>query len=617
LSISDVTRGRDAWRRVCLSPAAPASWALLFVSEQRASARHQYAARIAHCASSSPTSVWDSLIQESCKAFELGYVADLVTNYLLPTGIGSLEACLILASQAYERGYVSVAMRWFQKACCFEPGRVEPLHNMSLMSRELDGATAHSLREAWLRRVSRLQPNNERVIADLLFERHLLGNDAGVLFSVLSQSTRTRDPVALSTLALLALEMGSQDDATNIVSRAIIQNPNHFIAYSKRATVALVAGEIQDAELALQRSQKLKPSALEPLINYARLLEYRGEMLSALDAYNEALRRRPDLNEPQLNSAIILLGLGQFTDGWKRYRSRWRARAVVAYDREKLSSRLVTTKPEFSGSSRSRLLIWAEQGLGDEIMFASMFHEAIRDSEKVIAQVDPRLLSLFRRSFPSIDFHKRIRPVPESDYDVQIALGDLGVIYRPDLNSFRTARHPYLSADLNMTDDLKSRYTGKRKIIGISWATENPDTGRYRSIDLEKFCQVFDGFDVELVNLQYKYDQAELHAVGSKRSLQIHAFRDIDNFLHIDRLASLISTCDLVITIGNATAHLAAALGVRTWVIVPLGGSWRWMFEGEVTPWYPSARIFRAHRQGDWGNVLALLRAQLGKFVDD
>jgi ADP-heptose:LPS heptosyltransferase len=224
-------------------------------------------------------------------------------------------------------------------------------------------------------------------------------------------------------------------------------------------------------------------------------------------------------------------------------------------------------------------------------------------------------MKLFKRSFPEVDFYKRIRPIDEDLYDAHIPMGSLGKLYRRDLASFAQVQHPYLRADPALVNDFRSRFAPDKPIIGISWSTGNPDNGRYRNIDLASLVRIFVGKNINLVNLQYKFDQAEVSAVQELTDISLRSFPDIDNFADIDRLAALISVCDLVVSIGNATAHLSAAIGRPTWVLTPVSGSWRWLLEGESTPWYPSVRVFRQRHPGEWTPVLDQIADELNQFL--
>jgi tetratricopeptide (TPR) repeat protein len=607
----------DAKRQLCISPAHYLGWFTLAVPSESGLVREPILVRAIWCAPDQSAALWAKIVALGSDRAGLDQMLHLVRRYVCGGGVAALEASVSLAGFAYDAGKPLLAIYWYQAAVCLAPNRIEPLHNLALvLGTSSDATSLNSTKRIWLERASHVAPHNDRVAVDRLHQHHLDGCRLSPS-AVFGYVRSVGDPVALATLAMIALELKENELAEHALYRALARSPSNFLVFSKRASLRVVSGDLQRAELDLQRSLQLQPSAPEPLINLARVLELKGDINAALSIYEKSLQRRPDLSEPQLNSSILLLGLGRFTEGWNRYQSRWDARSFVSHGRDKLSQKLLTSKPAFHPFRRDRVLVWAEQGLGDEIMFASMYADVLRDAEKVVAQIDPRLVSLFRRSFPMVEFHKRIRPVSELLYDSQIAMGDLGTHYRHDITSFKTAVHPYLVADPELTEQFRERFAANQKVIGISWSTTNPDTGRQRSLELEKLLEVFLGANVELVNLQYGAKEEAIRAASAKFSIPIRTFEDIDNYLQVDRLASLISCCHLVVTIGNATAHLSAALGVPTWVVTPIAGSWRWMFHGCSTPWYPSVRVFRQNAQNDWQQVLLHLRKEVSHFLEN
>jgi tetratricopeptide (TPR) repeat protein len=607
----------DVAREICRSPAQQVAWATLALKSTQDSEQQSYLTRAQFCLPGRLSLLWSNLMRIARDQHGLQSACAFV-DYRIQSEPQPTRPAAYLAAAAwlFDQGETQLAKLWYQRAFCLEPGHSEAIHQLAVVGRSSSVSAIPTFSLSLLERAVSIVPDNDRIAADLLFERHLRGEHLS-LREVMLRAKSTSDFFALVTFSALSLELGAAETASQIASRALVVKPGSFLAYSKRALTGLASFDLRTAEIDLLRSQHLNPSALEPALNFARLLELRGDVRAALAIYQESIRRRPDLAEPQLNASIILLGLGEFAAGWRLYGARWDTRSLVTSGRDKASKHLITTKPKFDRRQGGRVLVWAEQGLGDEIMFASMFADVAKDAEEVIVQVDPRLIELFSRSFKSVAFYKRVRPVDESIYDSQIAAGDLGALYRTDLESFSRASTPYLLADSAVSQKFRQRLASRKKIIGISWLTTNPDTGRLRSVDLDRFGGFFSGYEVKLVSLQYKSDQEQLKKAAAKFSLDIDCFSDVDNFYQVDRLASLITCCDLVITIGNATAHLSAALGVRTWVITPIGGSWRWMFEGSFTPWYPAVEVFRQTKFGQWDDVVENLRSRLDKFLNE
>jgi ADP-heptose:LPS heptosyltransferase len=264
--------------------------------------------------------------------------------------------------------------------------------------------------------------------------------------------------------------------------------------------------------------------------------------------------------------------------------------------------------------SRGRVFLWAEQGVGDEIMFASMIPDLQRSCDELIVEVDSRLHPLFERSFSKVRCVPRFSDFHESSYDYQLPIGSLGRLFRPTFANFAMQPQGYLRADSAQVARFAKKLSAREKpLVGISWWSQNPESGADRSIPLGDLLTALSGHSVP-VNLQYGEQQAAFIRGVTNRQIEARSINDVNNQKELDQLAAMISACDLVISIGNTTAHLAAALGKPTWVLVPLAGSWRWMFHGSTTPWYPSVRLFRRARGEGWKPVLERVTEALYEF---
>ena len=255
-------------------------------------------------------------------------------------------------------------------------------------------------------------------------------------------------------------------------------------------------------------------------------------------------------------------------------------------------------KPVFREQQKccDRVLVWAEQGVGDEIMFGSMLGDFGKRVGKLLVQMDRRLIPLFRRSLPDeVEFVERGEKVEESRYDSHLAMGSLGLYERPTLESFQGKGGRYLRADearVKRLRGLMGLRSGERA-IGISWRSSNAETGAMRSVGLRELVEALRGEGVRLVNLQYGEVGAEIEGVYEELGERVWACGEVDNREDLDGLAALIEACDEVVSIGNATAHLAGALGKRTRVLLPEAPSWRWLAKGHTTPWYGSITLQR------------------------
>jgi ADP-heptose:LPS heptosyltransferase len=206
------------------------------------------------------------------------------------------------------------------------------------------------------------------------------------------------------------------------------------------------------------------------------------------------------------------------------------------------------------------------------------------------------LIPLFKRSLPDdVEFFERGTVVPEDRYDSHIAIGSLGQYLRPTLESFEGKGGKYLWADSERIQAMREWLSVKEgeRVIGLSWRSSNPETGAARSLALKDLVKSLEAPGVRFVNLQYGDVSAEIEALERDEGIQVLQCPGLDTTDDLDGLAALIEACDEVVSIGNATAHLAGALGKKTTVLLPKARSWRWLSETRDTPWYPSASLVR------------------------
>jgi hypothetical protein len=258
-------------------------------------------------------------------------------------------------------------------------------------------------------------------------------------------------------------------------------------------------------------------------------------------------------------------------------------------------------------SGRS-VLVYGEQGLGDEIMFASMLPDLLSDAGRSRLVCDPRLQRLFARSFPnaSVLSHAEAQRLAPASADVALPLGSLGRLYRTHPAAF--PRHTgYLSADPALVELWRERLraTGERPWIGLSWRGGLHKTGRsMRSIPLASLKPLMKAAPASWASLQHDAAPAESEQMESATGMRLARWERIG--FDLDETAALMMALDVVISVCSTVVHLAGALGRPTWVLAPFAPAWRYQLRGETMPWYPASRIFRQSTPGDWSTVLGL-----------
>jgi len=344
------------------------------------------------------------------------------------------------------------------------------------------------------------------------------------------------------------------------------------------------------------RALTLKPDYLTALYNLGNTYQALDKLDEALQTYARATLFQHDYVEAAYGTALTQLLDGNFVDGWHNYESRWKTHGHKPMRPYRW--------PRWKGNKlpAGRLLLWGEQGVGDEIMFAGLIPEVLQSGNPVTLDCDARLLPLFARSFPDV------KVVTGFDDDAEVSAhlptGSLPRFFRNTEQSFSATASPYLIADSTRRSQFRSLYAWGKKVVGIAWHTKNAKTGRSRSMQLAQLSPLLQRGDIFGVSLQYG-DHADLEKQSSTAQVPLFIDREVDQFQDMDLFAAQVAAMDLVITIDNSTAHLAAALGVPVWLMIPFDRDWRWLQARADSPWYPTMRIFRQPKAGDWASVIA------------
>jgi Flp pilus assembly protein TadD len=421
-----------------------------------------------------------------------------------------------------------------------------------------------------------------------------------------------------------------EDLAEEAARRAIALDPSSHAGHGNLAASLWGQGKLEEAAKHGREATRLRPAHIGYRTNLGLILKDLGELKEARALYHgmvDEAAQHPKLamdlgtlaiecdgdleaarawyckaqaasDDPRafLSEAILDLLEQRFETGWDKYEARKR----VADQRYQHS--IFAHLPAWNGESDCRLLVYGEQGLGDEIMYAAMLRQLSPRVRRITLMCDSRLGALFQRSFPELEVvaepratqGERVKALQH--IDAVIAAGSLGRLFRHSVNDF--PRHDgYLAADPAKVSAWKERL-GAGRHFGISWIGGLQKTGRSRrSVPLERLHSLLGAVQASWVSLQHDF-------AGSG----LVEFPGVTQDL--DELASLISALDLVVSVCNTTVHLAGALGKEVIVLAPFVPEWRYGLSGEML-WYPSARVLRQATYGDWQDVLARLDALL------
>lgn len=429
-----------------------------------------------------------------------------------------------------------------------------------------------------------------------------------------------RDPNAHSYRGSALFQLGRINEALVSYDKVVRLVPNAAVAHYNRANALQRLGRHQDALLSLQKSLKLQPSYTDALSLTGIVLQAMGNTEAALKSYDAALKINPHAADANYNKGLALLTKGEFQDAWDHY--EWRLRWDVTI-RDGQSRSIEAIAPDWDGTPIEKpILVVPEQGLGDQIFFAGMLADLQAIVPGSTVCLEPRLIPLFQRSFERLKFSSPYDIDPEQckrdcTFGAQIHIGSLGRFYRSDSTGVSKVITPYLKPDALKTSQLRDRLRRSGRIVcGVSWRSKNAKLGADKSIALQDLSPLFSIEDVDFVDLQYGDTSDERKNFQQSRGGHLQHLDDIDNSNDIDSLASLISACDLVVTISNVTAHIAAAIGKPTLIMLPSTSSlfWYWHRDRTDSPWYPTARLIRQTSKSTWTDVIEVAQRSLLEF---
>lgn len=361
-------------------------------------------------------------------------------------------------------------------------------------------------------------------------------------------------------------------------------------------------GQFEEGERLLRLALQPDPFWPVALCNLGWILLEKGDYAQGLKLLDAALAHDPDDHETRLIRSYMNLKRGEFEQGWRDYEARHHSRFA-------LSRPYRFTQWDGAPISGRTLLVHSEQGFGDQIMFASCFEEAIARAGRCIIECDPRLVTLFRRSFASACIEAEVRGdapawLARAQPDTcQIPMGSLPGFFRKCWEEF--PRHTgYLRAAPERVAYWRAKLDalGPGPKIGLSWRGGIAATRRHlRSLALEEFLPLL-RLPAKFVSLQYGKCADDLNKLSREHGVTLPHWQDaLDDY---DETAALVCALDLVISVCTAVIHLAGALGKPVWVLVPAVAEWRYLDRGEMMPWYPSARLFRQTELGRWQDVI-------------
>jgi tetratricopeptide (TPR) repeat protein len=533
-------------------------------------------------------------------------------------------------------GRIAEAVALFCEIVSDEPRRHPALHHLGLLMHQTG---ANDQAAALIEHAIALDPGIAAYHYDLSVILLALGQAEPAAASL--QRALKIDPDLLDAhinLSSTLRNLGRPEEALISARRAVELKPDSYAARIAAGTILMALNRLAEAESEFQQARLLEPTSSDALINLGAVAFAEGKfdlaaefcrqallhapdnaqthsnlagalrMLErpeeALDHYDRALALGKPYPETRINRSFLLLSLGRYAEGWEAYEARHEMAPLPDID----PAIALWNGEDLRGKT---LLLRSEQGFGDAIQFCRFATPLAALGARVIIEAKPQLVRLLRRAPDVAAVIASGDQLPLTDY--HLPMMSAPVRLGTTLETI-PAVIPYLRAEPDAANEWRGALSDLKGLkVGIVWAGEArnlADSGR--SVPLSAWRPILEVSGVDFVSLQLE-DRARSMIGDLPEKLRpldrIAAIRDFAD------TAALIEALDLVISVDTATGHLAGALGKPVWLLHRLAGCWRWLQDREDSPWYPSMRIFRQKRQGEWSDVIAKIAADLTRLA--
>jgi lipoprotein NlpI len=408
----------------------------------------------------------------------------------------------------------------------------------------------------------------------------------------------------LTTLGIVLLQQGRSETGLQQLKRSLSINPNQPTALYNMAVELQKLTRLDEALACYNQTLKLNPQDINALINRGNTLKDLKQYQAAIASFESALALQPNIASAHWNKALTHILLGEYEQGWKEYEWGWQC--GERGEPRKYSQPTWLGQDPIAGKT---ILIHPEQGFGDLIQFSRYMPMLEKLGAKVILEAPVSLVELMQSLSPTLTVIKEGETLPA--FDVVCPVMSLPFALKTSLETIPSSS-PYLSVSDTKKQYWQAKIGKKTKPrIGVVWSgsmtnpIDNNQCAR-RNIPLAQLKPLFD-LPFEFYVLQKDIRPEDKPILDGLRQLHFHQ----DELKDFADTAALIQEMDVVISVCTSVAHLAGALGHKTWVLLPYSADYRWMLNEKDSPWYPSVALIRSEKIGDWAGVVQQITQQL------
>ena len=514
-----------------------------------------------------------------------------------------VDAVQLLCLIAYRRGDLDAAASYLRKAIHLSPKNPDNYNNLGVI---LKGMGRIDEAIECFRNAIKYNENFINAHYNLGNALKTRGNfDDAVASYQTALRLDPKDSEAWNNLGNVLKEMGKLDEAISCYDKAVHINPNFALAYSNMGTVYQDHGLFDKAYEHYQKALSIDPKSSSALNNMGVAFREEGLLDEAMTYCDKAIAADNDDAEAYWNRGITCLIGGKFIEGWQNYEWRFRKKDVMVIERN-------ISQPRWMGQdiTGQTILLYAEQGLGDAVQFIRYAPLVAERGAHVVVECQKELVKLVQHVKGVGEVVQKGQKIPA--VDVWCPLLSLPLLFSTTLDTI-PANIPYLQVSQELKHAWEQKVlddpAGFR--VGIVWAG-NPKYrhDRLRSCPLKLIAKLQNIKGIVFYSLQK--DATTIPAQSFNHKIFIDYMDEVRDF---SDTAALIENLDLVISVDTAVAHVAGALGKKVWTLLRSAPDWRWMLHRSDSPWYPTMRLFRQPKQGEWESVIDEVLIELQREI--
>lgn len=448
-----------------------------------------------------------------------------------------------------------------------------------------------------------------------------------------------KDPEGYNNLGVTLKDQGKLDEAIKAFKKALTLKPDFAAAYANMGNALTDQGQLHGAIEAYREALSLKPDYVDAYYNMGFSLQAQGNHDEAIEAYNMAIAQKPDHANAYINIGVSLLEKGKLDEAIGNHNkalsltpdnpeAHWNLAICLnlkgelrrgfqhyewRYKRKEPNARQPRKELSWDGAvplTDKKFVVYQEQGLGDIIQFCRYLPLLEVQGADVFFEVTPKLHALLRTLDSKVQLIDSFPSDKKNDFEAPVM--SLPLLFNTSLDTIPVSKS-YLHADQSKIKSWNERLDSGGFKIGICWQGSKQKIDIGRSFPLSLFKGISEISEVELISLHRGDGERQIQDINFELTTFDDAF-DTGNDAFIDT-AAVMMNCDLIITSDTAVAHLAGALGCRTWVALQYLPDWRWLLGRSDSPWYPNMRLYRQKQRGEWEYVFDMLRRDLKSLL--